>query len=180
MQVLHDLTQPISKQSTVLTIGTFDGVHLGHQHLIRSVVESARAHNSRSALVTFFHHPNVVLGRAEPFYLTSNEEKLEQFERLGLDLTVVVQFTLETTRIRAAEFVNLLIENLSMREMWIGHDFALGYKREGDEAFLQAMGVERGYSVHTVEPVRLEDHPSAAAASAKRFEQETCARSMRA
>jgi len=159
MQVFSSLQSPISNTPTVLTIGAFDGVHLGHQHLIRSVVESARTGHSRSALVTFFPHPSVVLGRAEPFYLTSNEEKLEQFERLGLDLAVIVEFTTETTHIRAAEFVNLLIENLSMREMWIGHDFALGYKREGDKAFLQAMGVERGYSVHTVEPVLLEDQP---------------------
>ena len=156
MQVFHNLTQSISESPTVLTIGAFDGVHLGHQHLIRSVVESARAHGYRSALVTFFPHPSVVLGRAEPFYLTSNEEKLEQLERLGLDMAVVVEFTTETTHIRAVEFVNLLIENLSMREMWIGHDFALGYKREGNAAFLQALGTERGYSVHTIEPALLE------------------------
>jgi riboflavin kinase/FMN adenylyltransferase len=159
MQVFHDLTQPISESPTVLTIGAFDGVHLGHQQLIRSVVESARSKGYRSALVTFFPLPSVVLGRAEPFYLTSNEEKLEQLERLGLDMTVVVEFTTETTHVRAAEFVNLLVENLSMRQMWIGHDFALGYKREGNIAFLQAMGIERGYSVRTLEPVLLDGRP---------------------
>lgn len=159
MQVFHNLTQPISEQSTVLTIGAFDGVHLGHQQLIRTVVKSARANDYRSALVTFFPHPNVVLGRAEPFYLTSNEEKLEQLERLELDVVVVAEFTQETAHTRAAQFVDLLIENLHMRQMWIGHDFALGYKREGNMAFLQARGVERGYSVHTIEPVLLKDQP---------------------
>jgi len=159
MQVFHNFTQPISESPTVLTIGAFDGVHLGHQHLVRSVVESAQASHRRSALVTFFPHPSVVLGRAEPFYLTSNEEKLEQLERLGLDMTVVIEFTTETTHIRAAEFVNLLVENLKLREMWIGHDFALGYKREGNAAFLQTMGVERGFAVHAVGPVLLEGQP---------------------
>jgi len=159
MQVFHNLTQPVSESPTVLTIGAFDGVHLGHQHLVRSVVESARAKGYSSALVTFFPHPSVVLGRAEPFYLTSNEEKLEQLDRLGLDLTVVIEFTTETTHIHAAEFVNLLVENLSIREMWIGHDFALGYKREGNAALLQATGRERGYSVRTVEPVALDQQP---------------------
>ena len=159
MQVFHNLSQLILEHPAVLTIGAFDGVHLGHQHLIRSVIESALAKGYRSALVTFFPHPSVVLGRAEPFYLTSNEEKLEQLERLGLDVVVVVEFTQETAHTRAAHFVNSLIENLRMREMWIGHDFALGYKREGNMAFLQAMGVERGYSVHTIEPVTLQDQP---------------------
>jgi len=159
MQVFSNLLSPISDIPTVLTIGAFDGVHLGHQHLIRSVIESAQAQGHRPALVTFFPHPSVVLGRAEPFYLTSNEEKLEQLEQLGLDVVVVVEFTQETAHTRAAQFVNLLIENLHMRQMWIGHDFALGYKREGNREFLQAMGVERGYTVHTVEPALLKDQP---------------------
>jgi riboflavin kinase/FMN adenylyltransferase len=156
MQVFHNLSSLISQHPTVLTIGAFDGVHLGHRHLVRSVVESAQASGRRAALVTFFPHPSVVLGRAAPFYLTSNEEKLAQLETLGLDLVVVVEFTPETAQIRAAQFVNMLIENLTMREMWIGHDFALGYKREGDAAFLKAMGVERSYTIRTIEPVMLD------------------------
>jgi riboflavin kinase / FMN adenylyltransferase len=163
MQVFHDLTIPIAQSPTVLTIGAFDGVHLGHQQLIRPVVESARASNRRAALVTFSPLPSVVLGRAAPFYLTSNEEKLAQLERLGLDVVVVIEFTLETAQMRAAQFVNLLVENLRMREMWIGHDFALGYKREGNAEFLRAMGAERGaergYTVHSFEPVTLEGQP---------------------
>jgi riboflavin kinase/FMN adenylyltransferase len=159
MQVFHNLAIPITQSPTVLTIGAFDGIHLGHQQLIRSVVESARASNRRAALVTFSPLPSVVLGHATPFYLTSNEEKLAELERLGLDVVVIVEFTLETAQIRAAQFVNLLIENLQMREMWIGHDFALGYKREGNAEFLRAMGAERGYTIHSLEPVVLDGQP---------------------
>jgi len=159
MQVFHNLTIPIIQSPTVLTIGAFDGVHLGHQQLIRSVVESARDKGHCAALVTFFPLPSVVLGRAAPFYLTSNEEKLAQLERLGLDEVVIVEFTPETAQIRAAQFVNLLVENLRMREMWIGHDFALGYKREGNAEFLRAMGAARGYTVHSFEPVMLDGQP---------------------
>ncbi len=159
MQIYNDLTQPISELPTVLTIGTFDGVHLGHQRLIRSVIESAHSSGRRAALVTFFPHPGVVLGRAEPFYLTSNEEKLAHLKALGLDLTVMVNFTIETSRIRAAQFVDLLVQTLKMRELWIGPDFALGYKREGNLPFLQALGAERGYSVHSIEPVLLDGSP---------------------
>jgi riboflavin kinase/FMN adenylyltransferase len=159
MHVLYTLSTSISQHSTVLAIGAFDGVHVGHRHLIRSVVESAQAKGCQSALVTFFPHPSVVLGRAAPFYLTSNEEKLAQLEPLGLDSVVVVEFTPQTAQIRAAQFVGLLTENLHMREMWIGHDFALGYKREGNVAFLQALGAERDYAVRAVEPVMLDGQP---------------------
>lgn len=159
MQVFHNLQSPISSTPTVLAIGAFDGVHLGHRHLIRSVVESARASGRQAALVTFFPHPSVVLGRAAPFYLTSNEEKLAQLETLGLDTVVVVEFTPETAHVRAGQFVHWLAENLSMRELWIGHDFALGYKREGDADFLRALGAERGYTVRVIEPVLLQGRP---------------------
>ncbi len=159
MLVSNDLTTPISGPPAVLTIGAFDGVHLGHQKLIDSVVASARATGRRAALVTFFPNPSVVLGRAQPFYLTSNQEKLDEFARLGLDVVIIVEFTLETSRIRASDFVNLLIQNLSMNELWIGHDFALGYKREGNFSFLQTLGEQRGYSVHSIEPVLLDGQP---------------------
>ena len=160
MQVFYDLFQQVSEKPTVLTIGMFDGVHLGHQRLIRSVVESAHASGRHAALVTFFPHPGVVMGRAEPFYITSTEEKLNELERLGLDVALVVNFTPETARIRADQFVNLLIENLKIRELWTGYDFALGYQREGNNAFLQDMGTRCGFSVHTiVEPVMLEERP---------------------
>ena len=159
MRTFHSLYHPITDLPTVLTIGAFDGVHIGHQRLIRSVVQSARTHGYQAALVTFFPHPSVVLGRTEPFYLTSNEEKLTQLEQLGLDLVVVVEFTRETAQIRAAQFVDLLVGNLQMREMWIGHDFALGYKREGNSSFLQAMGMERNYAFHQAEPVMADGQP---------------------
>lgn len=113
----------------------------------------------RAVLATFFPLPSVVLGRAAPFYLTSNEEKLAQLDALGLDVVVIVPFTLETAQMRAAQFVTHLLDNLHMRELWIGHDFALGHKREGNAAFLRAMGAEHGFAVHTVGPVMWDGQP---------------------
>ncbi len=155
MQIFQDLSQITSEHPTVLTIGTFDGVHIGHERLIRSTVESAQKNGLRSALVTFFPHPRVVLGRAEPFYLTSNAEKFARMERLGLDRVVAVTFTLEMAQCSAAQFVAMLVGNLGMREMNIGYDFALGNHRDGDIKCLRAMGIERGFTVRVVEPVQL-------------------------
>jgi riboflavin kinase / FMN adenylyltransferase len=141
-------------------MGMFDGVHLGHQALINSVVRAAQAKGFVSALVTFFPHPSVVLQHATPFYITSKAEKLAELERLGLDQVVMIEFTPEIAQIRAAQFANLLVEHLNMREMWTGYDFAMGYQREGDAVFLQQVGVELGFSTHTItEPVMISGKP---------------------
>lgn len=159
MQIFQDLSQITSDSLTVLTIGAFDGVHLGHERLIRSTVESAREKGHSSALVTFFPHPRVALGRAEPFYLTSNAERFARMERLGLDCVVVVKFTLETAQLSAAQFVAKLVAHLGMREMHIGYDFALGSHREGNASCLRALGVELGYTVRVCQPVQLDGLP---------------------
>lgn len=160
MRIFKDLPRLVPKKPTVLTLGMFDGVHLGHQALIHQVVNSAHASGSTAALVTFSPHPSVVLRHAAPFYLTSNEEKLAELKRLGLDQVIVMAFTAETAQNRAVEFARLLVEHLNLREMWIGYDFAMGYQREGDAAFLQRVGAELGFTTHTIsEPVMIGGQP---------------------
>jgi riboflavin kinase/FMN adenylyltransferase len=154
MRLIHDLHDAQLTEDSVVTIGSFDGVHIGHRKLIDGVRESAQNENRASVVVTFFPSPAIVLGRAEPFYLTSPEEKLVQINQTGVDLMAELPFTVETAKIRAADFVDGLIEQLHMRELWIGHDFALGHNREGDAEFLTLMGKERGYKVNIIEPLK--------------------------
>lgn len=153
MRLIHDLKDADLTEESVITLGSFDGLHRGHQALIADVRESALNSRRASVVVTFFPHPSVVLGRVQSFYLTSPEEKLVQINRAGVDLMVVLPFTRETAQIRAADFVDGLIEQLHMREMWIGHDFALGHNREGTAEFLTQLGRERGFTVRTIEPL---------------------------
>jgi len=156
MQIFHNLFNQMTDQPTVLTLGMFDGVHLGHQKLIRSLINSARANNCMAGLITFFPHPRKVLSCRKPSYLTSNQEKLAILEQLGLDLVVIQEFSTEIAKVRATRFVDLLLENLHMQELWIGHDFALGYRREGDAAYLKALGIVKGFAVHAIsDPVTL-------------------------
>ena len=91
----------------------------------------------------------MVLGHAQPFYLTSPEEKLVQLNQAGVDLLIELPFTLATAQLRAAEFIDQLRQHVRLRELWIGHDFALGYQREGDAEFLTQLGRTRGFTVHT-------------------------------
>jgi riboflavin kinase/FMN adenylyltransferase len=153
MRLIHNLEDAQLTEESVVTIGSFDGVHRGHQSLIAGVRESALKANRAAVVMTFFPHPSVVLGRAQPFYLTSPEEKMVQINQTGADLLIEWPFTTETARMRAAEFVAQLVAQLHMRELWIGHDFALGYQREGNAEFLTRLGETRGFTVKTVEPI---------------------------
>ena len=134
-----------------MTIGAFDGIHRGHRVVIDSVRQAALDQGRASVVVTFFPHPSVVLGYAEPFYLTSTEEKIVLLDAIGIDLLVVMPFTIEISHTRAADYVSMLVEHLRMREVHVGYDFAFGYKREGNVDFLKRIGPERGFNVREVE-----------------------------
>jgi riboflavin kinase/FMN adenylyltransferase len=151
MRFVHSFEEAQLTEDSVVTIGSFDGVHRGHQALIKQVRAAALPAQRASVVLTFFPHPSVVLGRAQPYYLTAPEEKLVQLNQTGIDLLIELPFTRETAQVRAAEFVDGLLRHLRMRELWIGHDFALGYKREGDADFLTRLGHERGFVVHAVD-----------------------------
>ncbi len=153
MRLVHRFEEAQLTEDSVVTIGSFDGVHRGHQALLRQMRTAALNAGCASVVITFFPHPSVVLGRAQPFYLTAPEEKLVQINRMGIDLLVELPFTPETAQVRAAEFVGQLQQHLRLRELWIGHDFALGYKREGNVEFLTKLGQTRGFAVHVVDPL---------------------------
>lgn len=157
MQVIRDLTTVRLAGPTVLTIGSFDGIHRGHQHLIARVVARAREIGAASALVTLHPHPKVVLRPDAPLqYLSTIEERVDLLAPLGLDYAVIFPFSIEYSQIRARDFVQMLIEHLNMKEIFCGKDFALGYKREGNVTFLQALGKEKGFNVNVVEPQKFE------------------------
>lgn len=140
------------KQPSVVSIGIFDGVHRGHQHLIRQVVEAAHREGHLAAVVTFFPHPDALLrGITGRYYLTTPEQRAENLAALGVDVIVTHPFDEQTRHMRAATFVDLLLAHLQMTSLWLTPDFALGYQREGDFAFLSAQGRQKGFSVHSVD-----------------------------
>ncbi len=155
MQILTDLSQ-VKPEPSCLTIGYFDGVHLGHRYLIGQASAAARRQGLRAVLLTFYPHPSVVLRGAEPFYLSTREEKLALLSELDLDLIVIQPFTPGLARTRAGQFVDWLIEQVGLASLWLGPDFALGYRREGDIPFLRRMGAARGFEVNVVERFQLE------------------------
>ncbi|HLF27415.1 MAG TPA: riboflavin kinase [Anaerolineae bacterium] len=151
MRVVSSLQAAQLDEDSVVTIGAFDGIHRGHRAVIESVRRAALEQGRASVVVTFFPHPSVVLGRTEPFYLTSTEEKIGVLNEIGIDLLVVMNFTLEMSRTRAADYVSLLVEQLRLREVHVGYDFVFGYQRAGNIDFLQRLGPEYGFGVRVIE-----------------------------
>jgi riboflavin kinase/FMN adenylyltransferase len=140
---------------TVVTVGTFDGVHRGHQDVLSRLVRRARAVRRPSLLVTFEPHPlEVINPAAAPLLLTTRAEKLAVLEPVGLDYVAVVPFTPAFAAQSAEEFVDRgLLERFRMCELLIGHDHGFGRGREGDVDTLRALGAARGFAVDVVAPV---------------------------
>jgi len=124
--------------SSVVCIGTFDGIHLGHQQVIKTAVDRAREAEIPAIAVTFDRHPSTVLAPDfRPPYIAAMESDLAEFSRLGVAATVVIPFDLGLSRMSAAEFLDdILVGTLAARQVVVGHDFALGHGREGTAEWL--------------------------------------------
>ena len=127
---------------SVVTIGAYDGVHLGHRQVIRRVRAAAEELGCISAVVTFDRHPaTVVRPESAPKLLTGLDLKLELLAQTGVDRTVVVHFDDEASEETAEHFVRrILVDCLAARAVVVGHDFHFGYRRSGDVPLLQRMG----------------------------------------
>jgi riboflavin kinase/FMN adenylyltransferase len=151
----HPLDRPI-----YLTIGSFDGIHRGHQALIRMMVGAARSAGCLAGLLTFDPHPVQVLRPdVRVARLTSDEERAAILEALGLDFLLVLPFSRDTAITPAAEFMRHLVVHAPLRSLWIGPDFALGRGREGDADHLKALGRRMGYEVRIRPPFTLRGDP---------------------
>ncbi len=156
MSLEEELARLSPKKGMLLTIGVFDGVHLGHQALISQLTQQAREQDLISGLVTFGQHPESVLsGRASLPYLTSLGQKIRLLKEGGVEAIIVLSFTPELAQLSAREFVGLLKKYLRMSGLVIGSDFALGRNREGNADTLDRLGRHLDFSVTVVPPVAI-------------------------
>ena len=146
---------PRWERGSVVTVGTFDGVHLGHREVLRQMGRRARGHGRPSVLVTFRPHPLQVLRPGEaPGLLTSAVEKKEILAQTGLDYAVFLPFTRALARYTPRRFVEeILVARMRVRELVIGYDHGFGRGRSGDAETLDAMGTELGFDVRVVPPI---------------------------
>lgn len=146
-------------RAAAVTVGTFDGVHLGHADVLQQLVSLSRVNDMASVLVTFTPHPTeVVRPSAVPMLLTPGMEKFEALATIGIDYCAVMPFTRELASLTAAEFVRQVLRpRFRMDALLIGHDHGFGRDRAGGREQLMALGASDGFEVRRVEPVALPD-----------------------
>lgn len=160
MNLYEDISRVPKQKNSIITIGTFDGFHAGHQEIVGQVVSDAAAIGARSFLITFEPHPRSVVSKDyELRLLTTLEEKLRLIEASGIENLLVIKFTPEFSRLSAEEFfVNYIIKGVGVSELVIGHDHHIGKNRDGDENKLKALGQEYDFEVKPVRAVKIDDN----------------------
>ncbi|MFC1928678.1 bifunctional riboflavin kinase/FAD synthetase [Chloroflexota bacterium] len=154
MLLEEDLAGVSPKKDMLLTIGVFDGVHLGHKYLISQLTEHARQQNLLSGVVTFRQHPQEILSpRSKLPYLTNVNEKTKLLKNEGVQAVIPLSFTHELAKLSARQFVSLLKKQLRMRGIIIGPDFALGRNREGTIDTLHRLGQDMDFNISVITPV---------------------------
>lgn len=153
MQHFYSLDE-INLRDVWLTIGSFDGVHLGHQAIIHKLTAGAHQHGVPAVVLTFHPHPSIIVRkRSGAYYLTSPEERAEILGTLGVDYVITHPFNQQIAKMTAREFVGHIHQQLKPKHLIVGHDFALGRDRGGNVQELERIGVEFGYTLTDMPPV---------------------------
>ena len=139
------------RDGSIIAIGVFDGLHIGHLTLLRRLREESRRLHLEPVVMTFRNHPNSVLRRNfVTRYLISVEERIDRIKRLGLENIVPVDFDAELSKLKVESFVNLLIKTIKMKVLVVGPDFVMGHNREGTISVLKNLGRKLGFSVMVI------------------------------
>jgi len=147
--------EDVSLQNSWLTIGVFDGVHRGHQEIIKNLTAGAHANDAPAVVLTFWPHPAVVLHKRENVRcLTTPDERATLMMNLGVDAVITHPFSTGLASLSALEFMRFVNRHLNLHSLWIGYDFALGHDREGDFAHLTEIGKELGYGTQAIDAVK--------------------------
>ena len=159
LKIYHDLRQFKSSKKTIVTIGTFDGVHLGHRKIIDRLVNESKMNGFESVVLTFFPHPRMVLQEdAQIKLLNTMEEKANLLQDLGLDHLIIHPFNKEFSRLTASEFVEeILVNQLNIVKIIIGHDHRFGRNRTANIDDLIHFGGEFGFEVDQISAQEIED-----------------------
>jgi riboflavin kinase/FMN adenylyltransferase len=157
MVIARSLSEIQHDDRSLVTVGTFDGLHRGHQHIVATLREHAKDRNARSVVVTFDPHPREVVGRGPVKLLTTIDERVNLFRQLSIDVLVIIRFTFEFSRQTPREFYQrYIVEGIGTQEVIVGHDHMFGRDREAGVEELREIGKEFGFRVHEVPPFMLD------------------------
>ncbi len=159
IKIFKKLSDVTYDKNSVLTLGTFDGIHLGHQQIISAVVEKSKQKHLRNFVLTFDPHPRKVLSKNDKVYLLSSiDEKIEIFEKLGVENLFIIEFTKEFSQLSAEDFIkNYLVNGIGLSEIIVGYDHHFGKGRDGNADTLSAIKVENNFNLTVIPPFKLGD-----------------------
>jgi riboflavin kinase/FMN adenylyltransferase len=150
----YQTLEKLNVSSSCVTIGVFDGIHLGHSKVIQTMLDQAKLLGNTSIVITFYPHPAYVLGKIEtPLYLLDDETKTKLIASMGVDILITIPFTKEFAAIEAENFVKSMISNLQMNCLITGEDFTLGKNKEGNTDVLQQLSQQYHFRYHQVPEV---------------------------
>ncbi len=153
MKTYTDLSQFSPNKQTVLTIGTFDGVHIGHQELLRKLQETAKQLDAETVILTFFPHPRMIIHPEDQGIKLINtiKEKAELLEEIGIDHLIITPFTRDFSNLSAEEYIEeILVNRIGMKKIFIGYDHRFGKNRAGSVIDLNRLSQQFGYEVEVI------------------------------
>ena len=158
MKIFHSINDFVSSKKTILTLGTFDGVHIGHRKILEKLTQNVENGKYESLVLTFFPHPRMVLqGQSEVKLLTTIAEKIELLEKSGIENLVIHPFDEDFSKLTASEFVKkVLVDQLHIQKIIIGHDHRFGRNRTANIDDLIAFGKEYGFEVEQISAQEIE------------------------
>lgn len=174
MEILrHSEDRNLSISKPILSMGNFDGIHLGHQALLQRVVQEAKSQGGRSVVLTFEPHPLKILApERAPRLILAHKDKMRLFQSSGVEVVIIQAFNPTFANVEAEEFVrHYLIDRLKVHKIWVGRDLRFGKGRKGRVEDLIRWGAEGGLKVGIVEPIQLEGAPISSSRIRKLIEQ---------
>lgn len=161
MNIFRDIDEIKFDKQTVLTLGTFDGIHLGHQQIIKRVIECSEEYKLRNLIITFHPHPRKVINpEMQLKLLTTKEEQISILKKLGVQNLFIVNFTKEFSQLTPEEFIkNFLVNKIGLSRIVIGYDHHFGKGRGGDVEFLLASGEKYDFEILQIQPFIIDSEP---------------------
>ncbi len=159
MEIIRQINTIPSYTESIVTIGTFDGCHRGHQDIIKKVIYNAQLKNSKSILITFDPHPRHILQPENKIPMLMHiDRKLNFLKSFNLDAVLVIPFDMTFSKVSAYDFLNdIILGRLNATRIIVGHDHHFGFNREGSPDFLEKLSAEKNYQVEIVEPIKDSD-----------------------
>lgn len=159
MRIFRELSEVVRDDNNIVTLGTFDGIHLGHKKIIKEVVNKAADYGDESFLITFHPHPRKIISRGHNIkLLNTSTEKLEMFKSLGIQNLLIINFTKEFSKLSPEAFIdNYIVNGIGAKEVVIGYDHHFGKGRGGDIGFLKNKGIKSGFKVTIIPGFQIEN-----------------------